>query len=339
MIEIDGSFGEGGGQILRTALALSALAAKSFRIHNIRAGRSSPGLQPQHLASVSAVAELCKASVTGGQIGSTELEFFPGDIAPGRYKFDVGTAGSVSLVFQALLPALLKAGDDCEVEIFGGTNVSHAPQVEYFQHVLFPMLHSCGARIGIEIKKSGFYPKGGGHVFLSTEHSELSRLDFTRFELSSIEGVSLCANLPDSVARRQGNSATLELFKHNLQARIKPHVVPALSPGSGIVLWASSKNSSAIIGADALGERGMPAEEVGVDAARNLLAELNSGACVDRHAADQLLPFMALAGGEIRTSTITQHAQTNMRVIEMFLDVKFGVDGNVISCVKSEKDH
>jgi len=338
MIEIDGSFGEGGGQILRTALALSALTTRSFRLYNIRAGRSNPGLQPQHLTSVSAVAELCKASVTGEQIGSKELEFFPGNIAPGRYKFDIGTAGSVSLVIQALLPALLKAGDDCEVEISGGTNVPHAPQVEYLQHVLFPMLHSCGARVAIDIKKSGFYPKGGGHVTITTEHSELGRIDFTKFELSAIEGVSICANLPDSVARRQGNNATLELFKHNLQVRVKPYVVPALSPGSGIVLWASSKNSPAIIGADALGEHGVIAEEVGGVAARNILAEINSGACVDRHAADQLLPFMALAGGEIRTSVVTQHAQTNMRVIEMFLDVKFKVDGNVISCGKAEKE-
>lgn len=337
MIEVDGSFGEGGGQIIRTALALSALTTKSFRAFNIRAGRDRPGLQPQHLTAVSAVAELCGANVKGEQLGSKELEFFPGGIVPGKYRFDVGTAGSVSLVIQALLPALLSARDDCEVEVFGGTSVPHAPQAEYLQHVLFPMLASCGAKLRLDIKKSGFYPKGGGHVALSTERSELGRLGFTRFELSSIEGVSFCANLTESVPRRQANSATVELFKHNLQARVRPYTVPALSPGSGIVLWASSKNSDSIIGADALGERQKSAEAVGEEAARNLLNELGSGAAVDRHAADQLLPFMALAGGEIKTSMITMHAKTNMAVIEKFLPVKFRVDGNIISCGKAEE--
>lgn len=335
MIEIDGRVGEGGGQVLRTALALSALTATSFRMFNIRAGRDRPGLQPQHLAAVQAVAEVCGANVKGEQLNSKELEFFPGDITPGRYRFDVGTAGSAPLVLQALLPCLLKAGDDVEVDVFGGTNVPHAPQAEYLQYVLFPMLHACGARVRLEVKKSGFYPKGGGHLVLSTEHSELSPFDFSQFELSGIEGVSFCANLTESVPRRQANSATVELFKRGMQARIRPYSVPALSPGSGIVIWASSKVSKAIIGADALGARDRPAEAVGMEAAKNLLAELDAGAAVDRHAADQLLPFMALAGGRIRTSEVTMHARTNMAVIERFLPVKFAVEGNCISCGKA----
>lgn len=336
MIEIDGSLGEGGGQVLRTALALSALTATSFRMFNIRAGRENPGLRPQHLSAVLAVAEVCGANVKGEHLNSKEIEFFPGDIVPGRYRFDVGTAGSAPLVLQALLPCLLKAGDDVEVEVVGGTNVPNAPQAEYMQHVLFPMLQSCGARIRLEIKKSGFYPKGGGHLLLSTEHSELGPLDLSVFEPSgTIEGVSFCANLTESVPRRQGNSATVELFKRGMQARIRPYTVSALSPGSGIVLWASSKGSTAIVGADALGARDKPAEAVGLEAARNLLAELGGGAAVDRHAADQLLPFLAVAGGGLRTSAVTLHAQTNMAVIEKFLPVKFGVEGNSISCGKA----
>ncbi|UZE94211.1 MAG: RNA 3'-terminal phosphate cyclase [Candidatus Pacearchaeota archaeon] len=334
VIEIDGSFGTGGGQIIRTAIAMSALTNKACRIKNVRAKREKPGLRPQHLTGVKAVAQLCQAKIKGADIGSRELVFMPSKIKAGIYNFDIGTAGSITLVLQALMPAALHAPDIVKFNIIGGTNVPLAPSAEYFQYVFSDFLAKMGVNIKTEILRYGFFPKGGGKMKVQVKPcKKLKPLSLTeRGGLIKIDCWSIASSglKQAKVAERQ-----IESFEKQLKQKInKKNIIYADSPSPGTAIHTHAHYKNCKLGADTLGKRGLPAEKVGKKCANLLLEEMKGGG-VDSHAVDQLLPFMALAGkGKILANSITEHARTNSFVIEKFLPVKFKIRDKVIEVSK-----
>ncbi|MGC8571569.1 RNA 3'-terminal phosphate cyclase [Caldivirga sp.] len=331
MITIDGSMGEGGGQILRTALALSIVTGKPFKIINIRAKRSNPGLQPQHLASVMAAAKISDAKVDGAYKGSLSLTFEPGKVKCGSYSIDIGTAGSISLVLQTLLPVLAVVNcSEVTLDITGGTDVPKAPPIDYVRFVLAHNLSLMGVRVNVELIRRGHYPRGGGKVKVTVKPaSRLKPVNITELgELRGIWGLSHAVRLPGHVAVRQAKAAEDYLGKLGLKPNISLEYYeqgkdPHLGPGSGITLWAESINGQRI-GADSLGERGKPAEEVGREAAEALTTVINAGAAFDDHMGDMLVPFLALAEGssEYTVANLTSHLSTNISIVKLFLDTR-----------------
>jgi len=331
MLEIDGSFGEGGGQVLRTALSLSCLLKKPFRMFNIRKGRGKPGLMPQHLACVHALTLISNASVQGSEIGSTELAFEPGDPKPGDYFFDIGTAGSTSLLLQAILPPLVYANDRSRITLTGGTHVPFSPPFDYIAGVFIPMLSKIGIKVQVSILNYGFYPKGGGKITAEIFPAAVARgLTLTeKGETGKLSGVSAVSNLPLSIADRQRQSALNLLEQNGLAAEIKTLQVPSSGPGTFVFLESKTKNC--ISGFSSLGERGKKAEAVGEEAAREFLEYYRSSSCLDRHLADQIVLYLAAAKSEssFTTSRITNHLLTNLSVIEMFLGTGYLVEGEI----------
>jgi len=337
MITIDGSKGEGGGQVLRTSVAMSAVTGKEFRIEKIRAKRKNPGIMPQHLNAITSVARLCNAEVKGLKVGSMELEFYPREIRGGKLNLNIGTAGSITLVLQALMIPSIFADKDVKVTITGGTDVRWSPPIDYLRFVTLPILKKFGYNAKIKLIKRGYYPAGGGKVKAVIE--PIKRMDrielMNRGRLIAVKGISHChLDLEKArVARRQARSARPLLYNKlsnmgfNRDIEIKQEYSGALSYGSGITLWIETENSR--LGADSLGEKGKKAELVGKEAAEDLTKELDSTAPLDRYMADQIVPYLALAGGSVRVSEITQHAKTNVDVVNEFgFDVV--IEGNVI---------
>lgn len=334
MIVIDGSIGEGGGQILRYALALSALIEKPIRIINIRAKRQNPGLQPQHLTCVKAVASISSAEIEGAYRGSKELVFRPSKLRGGNFVFDVGTAGSTTLVLQSLLPLLPFLDRKTVIEIRGGTDVPMSPPVDYVKYVLIPLLTLMGYRISIDVVRRGHYPRGGGivKVYVDPIH-KLEPIEIVeRGSLLMVGGKSHCVKLPSHVAERQAKAAKEYLVSKGIREPIAieleyydPDKDPHLGPGSGLVLYAKTEKS--VIGGDALGAKGKPAEAVGREAAEKLYREVVSGAAVDRHAGDMLIPLIALAKGtsRITVSETSLHLTTAIEVVRTLM----GVDAKI----------
>ncbi len=351
MIQIDGSFNEGGGQILRTALAMSGLTGKGFEINNIRAGRCNPGLQAQHLCCVNAFQKICNAHAEGAETGSQKIIFEPGKIIPGKYELDIGTAGSITLLMQSLLPALMFAGKKTTLDITGGTDVKWSQPIDYFREVLLPHLQKY-AEIECKIMRRGYYPKGDGKIEITIK-PRFNVYNFSNFGelkkevmentqkidlmeqgyLMFVKGAShASSNLEKaSVAERQVEAATELLKKLGCSNRIQIEYRKTASTGSGITLWAMfskdkeeiSANNPIIIGADSLGERGKPAEEVGREAAEKLVEEIKYSAPVDECLADNLIPFLAIGGGQFRAAKISSHTQTNIYIVEKFLGKVF----------------
>jgi RNA 3'-terminal phosphate cyclase (ATP) len=322
MMEIDGSFGEGGGQIVRTAAALSAVTGTPVGIRNIRMGRPKPGLAPQHAQALLALARLCNAQTEGVSPGSSRIAFHPGKVKGGTYRAEIGTAGSVTLLMQCLLPAMLTAEDPVSLEVHGGTDVQWSPSIDYFRYVFLPALRCFGARARMELRQRGYYPRGQGSVLLRTEPSllraaQLSARDGTK----DIEGISHCSNLPEHVARRQAESASKLLREAGLASNIRHEILKAPSTGSGITLWSGFKGGSA------LGARGLPAEEVGEKAAEELALEMRSAAAVDVHLCDQLIPYLAMAGGSYTVREISMHTRTNILTAGHFFKRKISISG------------
>ncbi|MBI2546649.1 RNA 3'-terminal phosphate cyclase [Candidatus Woesearchaeota archaeon] len=353
MIKIDGSHGESGGQILRTALAFSMLTGGAFTIENIRKGRETPGLKAQHLAGVQSAARLCNAHVEGAELGSTHLSFAPKPLKGSSLSIDIGTAGSATLLLQSLLPALIFY-KKCSITVTGGTDVAHAPPYDYFAYVFLPLL-SRFAYIKSQLIKRGYYPKGSGTLKLDIlpkyqlsqfpgfnelrTHVQKEAPGFkllNQSQLVHIKGVShASADLQQAqVAERQKQAAVHALSKYSCPVSIRVEYARTASTGSGITLWAlfSEKKDELDplriprLAGDALGERGIPAEKVGNLAAQRLSAEIESKAAVDRYLADQLLPFMAFVPSKIKTSEITKHCLSNIYVIESFLGKTFEIE-------------
>jgi len=330
MIEIDGSIG--GGQLLRTAIGLSALTIKPVRIINIRKGKkdSKSGLRPQHLTAVKVIGEFCEAEIKGLKEGSPEVEFTPKKLKISDKKIDIGTAGSIGLLLQALTPLLILNKRSVVLEMIGGTETKWAPTIQFIKYVTYPLINKMDASLSLNIIRHGYYPKGGG--FVTVESKPTKKLSpfvcLDRGEIQNIHVNSVCGSLPPHVAERQGQSAlrTIQYNCPKVKVSMSYKSVKSPSFGSSITCYAVCEKS--ILGGSALGERGIRAEKVGEMAAEELLDSLKSGAVLDKYMADQILVYLALAEGksQIRVEEITNHCRTNIHVIEQILPVMFNIN-------------
>lgn len=319
VIELDGAIG--GGQVLRSALSLSMLTGKTLRIHNIRARRARPGLLRQHLTAVLAAAQVCAARVSGAELGSRELTFEPGPIRGGDYRFAIGTAGSCTLVLQTLLPALLQAPAPSRVSISGGTHNPLAPPVDFLQQAWLPQLRRMGGQVELQLLRHGFVPAGGGELEAFIEPSTLQPLYLEqRGELLGRRAWALSAGLPEHVAERELRrvGTRLELPREHLSP---VRLDEQCGPGNVLLLEFVCEHLTELF--SGFGQSSLRAESVAdraIDQARDWL---DSGAAVAEHLADQLLLPMALAGGgSFTTPRMSEHLQSNIRVIEAFLPVR-----------------
>ena len=328
-VRIDGAYGEGGGQVLRTALALSAVRTIPVEVHAIRARRKTPGLQPQHLTAVRALARICMAQVDGAVQGSQRLSFDPGTVRAGEYEFDVGTAGSVALVLQAILPPLALAPGPSRVTLTGGTHVPWSPPLEYLGGVLFPALAAMGIRAHVSVERWGFYPQGGGQVAVTIEGGAAPTplAAIAAGHPVRIRGTSGVAELPGRIAERQRDRALGRLQGVGLSAVIE--VQHGEAPGPGSFLYLEAERGGLRAGFSALGKRGKPAEQVADEAVDGLLDFLRGEYGCDPHLADQLVVPMALAGGTSRltTSRVSRHLLTTLHIAQQFLGCPAQVGG------------
>ncbi len=324
MITIDGSQGEGGGQILRTSLAMSMLTGKPFRIERIRSGRPKPGLLRQHLTAARAAAEIGQAEIEGATLGSTELAFTPGKTRGGEYRFDVGSAGSTTLVLQTILPGLITADEPSRVSISGGTHNIHAPPFDFLQRAFLPLLRRMGPRVDVTLQRAGFYPVGGGRIMVEIQPVEsLRRIDLVeRGRITRRCARAVVSKIPLDVARREVDTVRRRLS----WPADCTHVEELDSPGPGNALTIEIESTHVTEVFTGFGRRGVRAEKVAADAAREAKRYLEAAVPVGEHLADQLLIPMAMAGGgTFRASAVTLHTTTNIETVKRFLDVSIDV--------------
>ena len=329
MLEVDGSHGEGGGQLLRMSVALSVLTEQPIRVARIRAGRKNPGLAAQHATAVGALAKMCDAKVDGLRIGSSTITVQPGKIRPGAYSFDVGTAGSVTLVLQALIPVAAAAPGPVRLRVVGGTDVPWSPPADFFARVFLPLLRRVGGRVEVEVMRRGYYPRGGGIVEAVVQPTrEWSPLEFTELgKVERVRGIAHVANLPEEIPRRMKHAATRRL--HGLaDVKIEERIYrgeDAVGQGGALVLWAET--DATVLGSDSLARRGASSEQVGEEAAGSLRAEIESGSTFDVHLTDQLLVYLARATGPSTfcARQISGHLDAMMWLLPQFLPCRFGV--------------
>ncbi len=324
MITIDGSYGEGGGQILRTSLSLSLITGKPFCIQNIRAGRKKPGLLRQHLTCVQAAQSVGNATVIGDSLSSQQLTFVPQQIAPGEYSFSVGTAGSTGLVFQTILPALVMASGPSTIELRGGTHNPFAPPFPFFDKCLFPILQSAGCTVTGVLHQYGFYPAGGGHVtYHITPTAILKPISLTDpGQIHNIEIVSTVANIGRRIAEREitATQKAFPLAKTQVQ-----QVTNSIGPGNTLSIRV--KNDAVTEVFTTFGMRAVSAEKVALSAVRLAKEYIDSNACVGSHLADQLMLWLALTGkGAYTTTKPTQHSLTQAKTIREFLDCDIRIE-------------
>ena len=323
--EIDGAWGEGGGQLIRTAVALAAITRTPIRVRHVRANRRPPGLAPQHLTAVRAVATLCGARTDGLELRTTAFEFAPARIVAGDFRFDVGTAGSLTLLAQALLPVLASAPGPCTVRLIGGTDVRSAPPFDYFRQVLLAHLTALGVPVRCTLHQRGYYPRGGGDIELATVPARPRAQRFgDAASPRTILGRAHTDHLPRHVATRMSDAACAHLPRQSCDIETEVAAESA-NPGGSIVLWTGDGGS--VLGAGRVAERGVRAEALGEAVAAELAADLAAGVALDVHAADQLLVWLALADGEslFTTREVTLHARTAMGLIEQFVPVQFEI--------------
>lgn len=326
MIELDGALGEGGGQILRTSLTLAMITGQPFRIRRIRANRSKPGLMRQHLVAVQAASQVCGAEVSGAALGSQDLEFMPGTLQGGDYRFAIGSAGSCTLVLQTVLPALLKAATPSTLRVCGGTHNPMAPPVQFLQRAWCPRIAEMGAQVELTLERFGFYPAGGGEVTATVQPcAQLApRTWMTRGERRHAYAESFTAGIPARVAQRELECVGqgMNWGEDQLFAR---HLPDNHGPGNALMLTLDYEHVTEVF--TAFGEKSVTAENVArkvVGEARRYLA---SGAAVAEYLGDQLMLPLALAGGGgFTVEEASLHARTNAEVIEQFLPVRFRFD-------------
>ena len=321
MITIDGSQGEGGGQILRTSLALSLVTGQPFRMEQIRAGRQKPGLLRQHLTGVEAATTVGSAEVTGATLGSQTLEFHPRGITPGNYRFAVGTAGSATLVLQTILPPLLTANGISTLTLEGGTHNPFAPPFDFLARCFVPLIQRMGPKIELELRRPGFFPAGGGKFHARIEPvKKLQRFDLLeRGAIRQQRARAIISKLPVDIADRELAVIQSQLGWSETECDVDVVENP-LGPGNALLLEIEAENVTEIF--TSFGERGTSAENVARKAAEAASSWLESGVPVDEHLADQLLIPMALAGGgSFRTTEPSLHSTTNAEIIQRFLAV------------------
>ena len=331
MIEIDGSTGEGGGQILRSALALSMVTGKAMQITNIRASRSSPGLRPQHLASVKAAAKISSARIEGVELGSTSLVFEPQEVRAGRYRFEIGTAGSTSLLLQAIFVPLALSSGTSSLVLTGGTHVPNSPCFHYLELNWLEFMRKTGFEAQITLEQAGFYPAGGGSLRATIRPAKtLHPLNLTsRGVLRKIEGLSGVANLDKDIATRQKHQALRRLEPQIKATKIKSIDLPSPGKGTFLLLKADFEHSQCCY--CALGAPGKRAEIVADEAVDALEEFLETEGAVDQYLADQLLLPLAFVSepSQLKTSKVTQHLVTNAQIVRMFLPVNIEIKGEV----------
>jgi RNA 3'-terminal phosphate cyclase (ATP) len=324
MIRIDGSQGEGGGQILRTALSLSALLTIPVTIEHIRANRPKAGLRPQHLTAVKALKEICGAEVEGLAVDSRRIVFEPGRVKPGNYFFDVGTAGSVTLILQALLLPLALAPGPSRIKLRGGTHVPWSPPYHYLAEVFLPTIALMGIETAVRLEKWGWYPKGGGEVEMDIHPAEtLSPLVLDQpWEPEEVRILCASSRLPGHILERERKRIEVLLPERRFKTRYE--LLEGASIGAGNMVSISARKGAAAAGFSSLGARGKPAEQVAEEAVHSFLSFLDSGAAVDEHLGDQLLPYLALAPGrsEILVQGVSSHLRTNHWVINQFMPAR-----------------
>lgn len=321
MIDIDGSDGEGGGQIIRSALALSIITGKPFRAFRVRAGRAKPGLRKQHLSALRAAAMISSAEVTGDREGSTEITFSPRGLHAGDWRFDIGSAGSTTLLVQALLPALLHLKGPSSLTVIGGTHNPMAPPFDFLEGAFLPLVRAIGHDVQLDLVRPGFYPNGGGELRATISPSaEVRPLVLeSRGKVRDIRAVAQVARLPVSIAERE-----LTVIAKKLRLS-PPHLLaqeldPRTGPGNSVCVRIESEHITEVF--SAIGERGVSAERVGENAAREARRYLDAEVPVGEHLADQLLLPLALgAGGSYRTTPLTEHTRTQIRTMQKFIDV------------------
>ena len=338
LLEIDGTHGEGGGQILRTALALSVALRRAVRLTGVRARRPKPGLQPQHLTAVRALAAVSGAEVHGDVFDSTELTFVPEALRAGEYRFDVGatrgSAGSVTLLFQALLLPLVHAGAHSRLTLVGGTHVPWSPSVPYITEVFLPALEATGVRARLTLRRPGWYPAGGGVIEVDIEPAPPERglVLETSPAAARATGISIVSRLPASIAERQRARALERLAAAGIEAAIDVETdTQAVSPGTALFVAVRGR-----AGFTALGRRGLRAEAVADAAVDAYLAWRASAAAIDEHLADQLVPFLAVAPAPSRLlcPALTPHLQTVTWVVEQFLPVRTRLEAKIPAVVE-----
>jgi len=331
MIHIDGSLGEGGGQVLRTSLSLSALTGKGMRIKRIRENRSSPGLKHQHLQAVQAAAEICDAEVEGDRVGSKDIQFIPHEIKSGNYHFSIPTAGSSCLVLQTLFFPLTLAGDTSRVTIEGGTHVKWSPCFHYLDWQWMDYLERIGYQGKLSLLKAGYYPQGGGEIKAVIEPSQGSRsLDLVeRGSLKQIRGISAVTDLPDHITRRMRDRLVSRLGRKYPLNDIRIKQIQGRGKGAFCGLRVEFEASQACY--FSLGERGKRAESVADELVDQVLRFMKTDGCIDQYLADQLLLPLALLDHEsrLRVPKVTSHLVTNAKVIQKFISVEFIVDGDL----------
>jgi RNA 3'-phosphate cyclase len=340
MIEIDGSIGEAGGQILRTAVALSAVTKKPCHVFNIRKSRPKPGLQTQHLLGIQALAQICKGRLEGDYLGSKEIKFWPGREYREKISVNIPTAGSITLVLQSLIPAALFAPFPIKISFNGGaTDTFFSPTIDHFRYVFLKILEKMGAKTEIDILKRGYYPEGGARVEVEIFPAKLKPINLVeRGFLKKIIIISGASEFLKNkkVAERQIAGVREILGKLKLPTEEKAEYYDTRCPGSQICLIAEFENT--VIGADGLGKLGKPAEQVGKECALQLLEEEKSKACLDRFLTDQILVYLCLVKGKskVTVSKQTSHFETNCWVIRHFLKGEFKIEDNTVSWIPSE---
>lgn len=322
MITIDGSQGEGGGQVLRSALTLSLVTGTPFRIERIRAGRRKPGLLRQHLTAAQAATQVGQANVRGAEMHSTELTFVPGEVAAGEYHFAIGTAGSATLVLQTVLPALLRAAGPSRLTLEGGTHNPHAPPFDFLAKTFAPVVTRMGPKIEARLVRPGFYPAGGGEFHVTVEPADIwQQVELLeRGELLGKRARAVVARLPRAIAERELRVIETELGWDPADLVVE-EVAGARGPGNVVLIELESEHITEVVAA--FGSRGTPAEAVAHNAVEQARRYLKSAAPVGEHLADQLLiPFALAGGGTFRTVGLSRHTTTNLDVIKTFLELE-----------------
>jgi RNA 3'-terminal phosphate cyclase (ATP) len=331
LVKIDGSYGEGGGQILRTAVSLSAITGKPIEVSNIRANRTNPGLRPQHMAGIKIIANLFHAKSENLKVGAEWIRFSPSDkFEGGSIKLDIGTAGSIPLILMTVVPAVSLSNNSLQIEVTGGTDVKASPTIDYIKHIIAKSYLSIGSKFSVDVLKRGYYPKGGGLVRCSIKPCKtpgtIELLATTGYLEPKI--ISVCSQLPVHVAKRQISSALIALEKKDIRStNYTASIETSISPGSSILVY-SAVDFGLYVGGDSIGERGKRAEAVGTEAAMRFLDSTVAQATVDPFLADMLVLPLALSKGRsrYRVARVTQHLLTNLHIVSEIVRCKYSIE-------------